>query len=152
MDSDKKLKHFIKQPTFKGGNEAFTKAIYTQLRYPEGAIKAKTEGIVYVEYDIDYTGSVIETRVIQGIGHGCDEEACRVLKTLKFDVVRTRGVKVLFHRKAKIQFRLPKPDPIANTPQLTSQIHYQIVPSQVRTELDKKPIQYSYTIDIKGNT
>ncbi len=107
MDGDKKLKHFIKQPVYKGGNQALTKAIYSALKYPKAALEHKTEGIVLVEYDIDYKGNVIDTRVLQGIGHGCDEEACRVVKLLKFDVPTTRGVRLLFHKKIKIQFKLP---------------------------------------------
>jgi TonB family protein len=119
MDSDKKLKHFIKQPTFPGGNEAFKQAIYGQLRYPQAAFDKKLEGIVFIEYGIDYKGNVTDVRVLQGLGFGCDEEACRVIKTLKFDVPTTRGVRVLFHKKVKVQFKLPVAAPAPQTVQYT---------------------------------
>ena len=101
MPRERKSKHFIHQPVYPGGQKALTEFIYQHLRYPDTALEVGAEGIVWVEYDIDFKGNVVATRVVQGIGHGCDEEACRVVRLLKFEVEKNRGVHVLFHQKAK---------------------------------------------------
>jgi protein TonB len=94
---EKKPKHFLKQPEYPGGPKAMSKFIYENLRYPKPALEAGKEGVVLVEYDINHEGRVVDTRVLQSIGHGCDEEAERVVRLLKFDVGKNRGVKVVFH-------------------------------------------------------
>jgi protein TonB len=118
MEREKKPKHFIQQPQYPGGSKELTKFIYSQLRYPKAALEAKLEGTVLIEYDIDYKGNVVDTRVLQSLGMGCDEEACRVLRLLKFSVGRNRGVRVLFHKKIPIKFKLPvQTKQVAPTPQ-----------------------------------
>lgn len=109
MEREKKPKNFIQQPEFPGGPKELTKFIYANLRYPAAALEAKTEGTVMVEYDIDYKGNVVDTRVLQPLGNGCDEEAVRVVRLLKFIVGKNRGMRVLFHKKAQIRFKLPAP-------------------------------------------
>ncbi len=140
---------FIHQPQFKGGPKELTKFIYTHLRYPKEAFDAGVEGTVYIDYDIDYQGNVIATRVLQGLGHGCDEEACRVVKLMKFDVERNRGVHVLFHQKVKVQFKKPKQVPASQTPaQPQMQVAYTVTPSKPSSPKVEKPaeVTYNYTI------
>ncbi|MDX1684033.1 MAG: energy transducer TonB [Saprospiraceae bacterium] len=108
MKREKKDKNFIHKPIYPGGNEAFKSFVKAELKYPEEAVKNKIEGTVRVRYEIDYEGKVIKTRVISGIGYGCDEEAERIIRKLKFQVPKHRGVKVLFHKTTNIHFRLPK--------------------------------------------
>jgi TonB family protein len=153
MDGDKKLKHFIKQPTYKGGNEAFKNDIYSQLKYPKAAFELKVEGVIFLEYDIDYKGNVIDARVLQGIGHGCDEEACRVLKLLKFDVPATRGVRILFHKKAKIQFKLPQTPALEIPNQVQQvQVNYQYTITPTQPTVEKPNESPAITYQIKLNT
>jgi protein TonB len=104
------------------------------------------EGTVFVNYTIDQKGDVIEVKVISGIGHGCDEEAIRLAKLLKFIVPKTRGLRVLFHQNLQIHFRLPK----QKTPrQQPVQIQYNYVP-EAKKETPAEPHQGSggYTITI----
>jgi TonB family protein len=147
---DKKKPKFVYQPEYPGGPKALTKFIYEQLRYPKLALEAQVEGTVVVEYDIDYQGKVTDTRVLQSIGHGCDEEACRVLRLLRFDVPRNRGLKVSFHKKANIRFKKPKPQPAPKASQQSVQITYQITPATTappaQTEEKQPVITYGYTI------
>ncbi|MBV6440566.1 MAG: energy transducer TonB [Haliscomenobacteraceae bacterium CHB4] len=146
MEKDKKKPLFIHQPEYPGGPKALTKFIYEQLRYPREAVEMGVEGTVVVDYDIDYQGNVTATRVLQGIGHGCDEEACRVVRLLKFDVPKNRGLRVLFHKKARIQFKKPVQQPAAAAP-VQMQVTYTVTPSQpVDNPEDKKGEKYSYTI------
>jgi TonB family protein len=108
MHRDSKEKKFIKKPIYEGGPKAMREFIKKTLKYPATALKGKVEGTVVVKYSINHLGKVVDTKVISSLGHGCDEEAIRIVKLLKFQVPRNRGVKVLFHKDIKIHFRLPK--------------------------------------------
>jgi protein TonB len=146
MEKDKKKLLFINQPEYPGGMKALTKFIYDNLRYPQAALDAGAEGMVVVDYDIDFQGKVTAARVLQGIGHGCDEEACRVVRLLKFDVPKNRGVKVLFHKKARIQFKKPKQEK-ASAATAQMQVSYTVTASPVaENQEEKRGETYSYTI------
>jgi TonB family protein len=151
MEKDKKKTLFVSQPEFPGGPKALTKFIYEQLRYPTAALEAGIEGTVLVEYDIDYQGRVVDTRILQSLGHGCDEEAARVVRKLKFDVGKNRGLKVVFHRKAVIEFRKPVAQPeIAQTTQLELNYTITVTPATPAPAPEKKPapVTYNYTIPV----
>jgi TonB family protein len=150
---EKKQKHFIHKPEYKGGPKALTAFIYDHLRYPDAALHAQVEGMVLVEYDIDNKGRVVDTRVIQGLGYGCDEEACRVVRLLQFEVNKNRGLRVLFHQKANIQFKRQVVS--APLPTLPQTVTYQyVVTPAVATPMDQEPVAapetpvYSYSITI----
>ena len=146
MEKDKKKTLFIHQPEYPGGPKTLTKFIYDNLRYPQEAFDAGIEGMIVIDYDIDYQGNVTATRVLQGIGHGCDEEACRVVRLLKFDVPKNRGMRVLFHKKAKIQFKKPVQQPVAAG---QMQVTYSMTPSPAAEKSEgKKEETYSYTIQL----
>lgn len=152
MEKEKKAKHFIQQPEYPGGPAALTKFIYANLRYPAAALEAKIEGTVLVEYDIDYKGNVVDTRVLQALGFGCDEEAVRVVRLLKFAVGRNRGVKVLFHKKAHIRFKLPAPANIAvpaPQPATGMQVNYVYTTAKPEPAEQPKANTYSYTVTLK---
>ena len=148
MEKDKKKPLFIHQPEYAGGPKALTKFIYENLRYPQTALETGVEGMVIVDYDIDYQGNVTATRVLQGLGHGCDEEACRVVRLLKFDVPKNRGLRVLFHKKARIQFKKPKQQP-PTVAQGAMQVTYTVTPSPAaEKQAEKKKGTYNYTIQL----
>ncbi|HNQ62255.1 MAG TPA: energy transducer TonB [Bacteroidia bacterium] len=102
----RKPESFIKQPNFPGGNKALDQFIKSNLRYPEAALENKIEGTVSVNLDIDVFGDVIDAKVKHKIGYGCDEEAIRIVKLLKFEKKRYMGMRVVFHRTLNIHFRL----------------------------------------------
>jgi TonB family protein len=146
MEKNKKKTFFLNQPEYAGGGRALSKFIYEQLKYPQAAFDQGIEGQVYIEYDIDFKGNVVDTRVLQGIGHGCDEEACRVVRLLKFEVGKNRGVRVLFHKKVTIQFKKPAVQ-AAPMPAPPINIQYNITPAEASvTETTPKETVYSYTI------
>lgn len=117
MDKDSRDKRFIRKPIFKGGNKEFSKFLYSNLKYPKAALDSKVEGTVVIRYDIDNKGDVIKTKILSSIGHGCDEEAARVIKLLKFDIPKgPRKLKIIFHRTTKVKFILPKVENKLATP------------------------------------
>ena len=65
--------------TPKGGMAAFYKYVGSKLKYPPQANRMGVEGKVYVEFVINRDGSIVDARVVRGIGAGCDEEAVRVV-------------------------------------------------------------------------
>ncbi len=154
MEKDKKKTKFVYQPEYPGGPKELTKFLYAQLRYPKAAFDANIEGTVYLEYDIDYQGNVVGTKVLKGLGYGCDEEAARVVKLLKFDVARNRGIQVLFHQKVRVQFKKtkekPAPAPVAPA---QVQVAYTLTPSNPVSpdnpaEAQKEVLTYQYTIKL----
>lgn len=143
MHKERKDKHFIHKPTYPGGREALRAFIKENLRYPREAVEAKVEGTVSLKYTIDHKGSVIEVRVVSGLGHGCDEEAIRLAKLLKFQVPKTpKKRKVLFHKDLHVHFRLPKPGAAART------TYQYTTPTKTPEQEPGKNSGYSYTITL----
>jgi TonB family protein len=146
MEKDKKKPVFVRQPEYPGGPKEMGKFIQQNLRYPDRAMEANAEGTVVVEFDIDNKGTVVAARVLQSVGHGCDEEACRVVKLLKFDVPKNRGMRVLFHKKSHIHFKKPVVQPAAQM-----QVTYSYTPAAAPAAPQEEAPQpaaptYSYTI------
>ncbi len=147
----KKDKDFIKKPAYEGGPKAMRAFIGKNLSYPQEALTEKVEGTVVLKYSIDYQGNVVDAKVISGLGYGCDEEAIRLVRLLKFEVPKNRGVKVLFHKDIKIHFRLPKQPAVkAKTPARPMQYSYTVTAKkkegQKRPSEEEKGGGYSYTI------
>jgi protein TonB len=102
----RKPESFIKQPNYPGGKTAMDQFIKSNLRYPEAALENKIEGTVAVDMDIDVFGDVIDAKIKHKLGYGCDEEAIRIVKLLKFEKKRYMGMRVVFHRTLNIHFHL----------------------------------------------
>lgn len=68
------------QPEPKGGMKAFYQHIGNNMRYPQEARQAGIEGKVFMQFVVDQYGQITQTKVLKGIGGGCDEEATRVLQ------------------------------------------------------------------------
>lgn len=66
-------------PEFPGGNQALHEFISTNIKYPLEAKKNNISGKVYVSFVVSSSGKIKETRILRGIGGGCDEEALRVV-------------------------------------------------------------------------
>jgi len=64
---------------FKGGITAFNSFISESMEYPAQAQRMGLEGKVFVEFVVEKDGSISNTKVLRGIGAGCDEEAARIL-------------------------------------------------------------------------
>jgi len=94
-------------PEFPGGNEALLKFITSNIRYPESAKKSKIEGRVYVGFDIDTDGSVINIKVLRGVNSELDAEAIRVIKSMpKWTPGKQRGKAVRVNYTLPIMFSL----------------------------------------------
>ena len=135
-------KDFIEKPVLRGGAEAFKKMVKENLQYPEEALKHKISGIVKVKYDVGGNGKILRPKVVSGIGYGCDEEAIRLVKMMKYSRVNNIKVNITIKQEAQIHFRLPKA-PVQNTNPYT----YSIIKKTPSTkEPVAKPKTYTYTI------
>jgi len=103
----KSSKNFIKKAEYPGGNKALQKFIAQNLKYPKAALIAKVEGFVLVKYSVDFNGMVVECKALNSLGHGCDDEAERVVSMLKYEPQKNRNMKVSTKHKLKINFKLP---------------------------------------------
>ena len=151
MHKEKKDKHFLNKPVYEGGPKAMKNFVREHLKYPEEALKAKVEGSVKVKYSIDFKGNVTSTKVISTLGHGCDEEAARIVKMFKLQIQKNRKIKVVFYKNITIHFRLPKPQltPVATNIQYNITITKQPKkPTVIKKEEQKKSGSYSYTVEL----
>ncbi len=122
--------------------------IADNLRYPKEALEQRFEGTVSVRFDIDHKGDVIEAKIIgHSLGHGCDEEAIRLVKSMKFNVDAPRGMRVIYHKTIQIHFKLPQ---VAAT--VSQQVLFNYIPSALTAAIEgeeKKPSGgYSYTVKL----
>lgn len=141
MHRSVKEKHFIKQPWYEGGPKALKQYVAEQLHYPPEALPEQVEGTVTVRYDIDHKGDVVDAKIIgHGLGYGCDEEAIRLVKTLKFKVEKPRGLRVVYHKTIQIHFKPPVPATVQ-----PMQLNYNLVEKKP-TEPTKAPSTEGYTI------
>jgi len=148
MDKERKDKSFIKKPIYLGGTKAYIAFIKDNLKYPQEALKNKIEGTVMLRYSINYKGEVTDAKILKGLGYGCDEEAKRIVKLLKFEIPKgPRKLKVLFHKDTKINFRLPKKKTVAPK----KSISYTYTTAKKDSKQEQKPQKakqsYSYTIN-----
>jgi protein TonB len=86
-------------PEFNGDLNAF---LQKQLQYPDKARDAGVDGKVNVQFIVNEDGSVSNTKIIRGIGAGCDEEAIRIINSMpKWKPGKQNG------KAVKVYFTLP---------------------------------------------
>jgi protein TonB len=74
-----------------GGWETFYKTLKKYTKYPRQAERMGTRGKVFVEFTVNEKGELSNFKVIKGIGNGCDEEACRMIRLTKWKAGKQRG-------------------------------------------------------------
>ena len=79
--------------------------IYKKLVYPQEAREDNIEGTVEVLALIDEEGNVVDTKVIKGLGHGCDESAQTAIRYTKFAPGFIKGNPVKSQLKISIEFK-----------------------------------------------
>jgi len=86
---------------------------------------------------------VIDTKIITGLSHGCNEEADRLVRLLSFKVPKNRGFKGFFHKDLHIHFKLPK---VANS---SSTVQYTLTPTTKKEPIEPVPAKENgYTITV----
>jgi TonB family protein len=76
-----------------GGAATIIQAIMKQLHYPPAALRQHIQGIVVVSFTVDSTGKVDGSKIIRGIGGGCDEAVLAAVRRLPAFIPGTRDGK-----------------------------------------------------------
>lgn len=89
-------------PEFPGGEEAMYQFLDNNIQYPDEAKENNIQGRVFVTFVVEKDGAICSVEVLRGIGHGCDEEAVRVVEAMPNWIPgKQRGEPV------RVQFNLP---------------------------------------------
>jgi TonB family protein len=81
-------------------------AIQEKIKYPEIAKRAGIQGKVIIQAFIDENGNVVHTKILNGIGGGCDEMAVDAVKKTKFNPGTQNGKPVKVQVTIPIVFKL----------------------------------------------
>ena len=76
---------------FIDGDKAEEDYLADNLVMPQEAASNSVEGEVQLQLTIDEMGEVINTRVMRGIGYGCDEEAVRLMEGMPWRLPMVEG-------------------------------------------------------------
>ncbi|MDB4834976.1 energy transducer TonB [Cyclobacteriaceae bacterium] len=70
---------------YTGGEEKLLADIQKAIVYPAKAKRMRMQGTVYIHCKLLANGTIAYTKITKKIGGGCDDEAVRVVKSLKFN-------------------------------------------------------------------
>lgn len=110
MKKERKPESFIKGVAFEGGPKALRSFILENMQYPDEAKVKGIKGVVRLRLFINEQGIVLQSKVISGIGYGCDQEAQRLVSLLKFKTDPPKGTKITYQKVLNIPFAPPKPN------------------------------------------
>jgi TonB family protein len=95
------------QPQFPGGTKNLVKFINSKITYPQKAIDKNIEGNVEIGFTIERDGSLIDLKILRGIGYGCDEEVLNAVKiSPKWKPGISNGRPVKMQSSVNVSFKL----------------------------------------------
>ncbi len=95
-------------PMYPGGEDAWTKYLKKNLKYPKKAWWEEIEADVTVEFIVRYDGTITDVKNLTYAEHwGFEQEAVKAVKeSNKWIAGEIAGRKVSYYAKLNIQFRL----------------------------------------------
>jgi len=129
---------FLQVPQMAGGKEALLNYIDANLTYPEEARVKRIEGLVHLIAEIDDNGKVIQVEILKGLGGGCNEEAVRLIKNVRFGGVKNKGIRLKTKKRFRIKFQLPP----------VERIIYDLVNKNEKIIKPETSKTYTYTIHL----
>lgn len=99
---------FVEQEAeFPGGEDALMKYLGKNIKYPKSARENNIKGRVMVEFIVQKDGRISDTKIMRGIGFGCDEEVMRVVKSMPtWQPARMNGKAVSSVYKLPVMFEM----------------------------------------------
>ncbi len=96
----------IASPMIAKGTRGLPMYLAENMRYPEDARRRDIQGQVGVEFVVETSGNVSNLRAVEALGAGCDDEAMRLIRSMKWRPAFKNGQRVRSIVKLDIQFRL----------------------------------------------
>ena len=94
-------------PEYPGGNQALMKFISENVRYPEAAHKAGTQGRVIVQSVVEKDGAISNAKTVKSVSPELDAEAIRVISAMPAWIPgKQRGEAVRVKFTVPVMFRL----------------------------------------------
>jgi len=87
-------------PEFPGGKKGLVDYLNANLKYPSEAKRNHIQGTVLVSFVVEKDGSITGTRVLNGIGGGCDEASIETINSMPLwnpAIQDGKNVRVLFN-------------------------------------------------------
>jgi TonB family protein len=108
QNTDTKVYAFVEEmPQYPGGNEALKKYIRDNVNYPQSAKEQAISGTVYISYVVTETGKVTKVKVWKSVNKDLDNEAVRVVSSLKdFTPGKQAGKQVAVQMTVPVKFSL----------------------------------------------
>lgn len=96
-----------KMPEFPGGNEAMSRWILKNLKYPLIAQENNIQGRVVCQFVVNSDGKIVDVQVVRGVEASLDAEAVRVIKSMPaWNPGRQGGKNVRVKYTLPIRFKL----------------------------------------------
>jgi TonB family protein len=88
------------------GLDELNKLIAKEMRYPQEALQAKTQGRVIVSFVVDTLGQITDAKIVKDIGGGCGAEAVRI-----FEEMGKAGLRFIpaVHEKKRVKLQMMWP-------------------------------------------
>lgn len=93
-------------PVYPEGNFALQALIGKNLQYPQAAVVQNLQGTVQLSFIVEPSGMMSNIMVEKGVGGGCNEEAIRVLKLIKWQPGTKDGKAVRVRMTLPVVFSL----------------------------------------------
>jgi bla regulator protein blaR1 len=93
-------------PKFVGSSANLGRFIQKEMQYPVLAFKQNISGIVRLEFVVEPNGCPSHFKIINSVGGGCDQEAIRIVKKIRWDPGQINKTLVRTKMKLDIAFRL----------------------------------------------
>ncbi|MFK7924295.1 MAG: energy transducer TonB [Bacteroidia bacterium] len=107
VDFDKPMFVVDQMPSYPGGIKAMSRYFRKNFRYPGQAREAGVDGQVFVRFVVRADGSLTDITVFRGLGHGCDEEAIRLVRNMpSWEPGLYQGREVAVYKEIPITFHL----------------------------------------------
>ena len=108
IDTDNDAFNVVEQmPQFPGGEIELMKFLSENVKYPEAASKAGTQGRVVAQFIVEADGSITNVKVVKKVSDEIDAEAVRVIKAMpKWKPGMQKGQPVRVKYTIPVTFRL----------------------------------------------
>lgn len=93
------------RPSFPGGKPELEKFIARNKRTPYPLKSRNIKGSVNLRFIVNANGSISDIRILKGLGHGCEEEAIRLIELMPtWKAARNQGKTVAVYEALSIPF------------------------------------------------